>query len=238
MPHPTGSNRFRTRLLTVFLVFTPLAFADVFESSPLVPPADSIYSVPNTCVSVVCLENITISNFDVTSNQISGGNEVTESTVSLGANAFRNVGGTPGAFIGPLTLTGQIDITYFDKTEFSETGTFSDQITSLDLTGSFNGLTGTHNVTAMLNPGESSTGQTTITNIGGNPNMWRFGSYFDIYTEISVDGGSFVPGPERVAQLGVTPEPAYFGIIGVLLAAIMVRRAVRTKSSSARSGAL
>jgi hypothetical protein len=230
MPHPALSNRFRARLLTTFLVFTPFAFADVFEPSPFVPPADSIYYVPNTCVSVVCLENITISNFDVISNQTLGGNEVTDSTVSLTANAFQNVGGTPGVFISPITLTGQIGITYFDKTAGSETGTFSDQITSLDLTGSFTGLTGMHTVTATLNPAESSTGQTTITDVGGNPTEWRFNSYFDIFTELSIDGGPPIPGPERVANLGATPEPAYFGAIGVLLAAMLLRRVVKPKS--------
>jgi len=162
-----------------------------------------------------------------------GGNEVTDSTVTLTANAYQNVGGTPGAFISPVTLNGQIDITYFDRTAFSETGTFSDQITSLDLTGSLNG----HTIQAVLNPGKSSTGQTTVTNVGGNPMEWRFGSYFDIFTELSVDGGPFVPGPERVADLGVTPEPTYYGAIGVLLAAMLVRRAVRRKSPAARSQA-
>jgi hypothetical protein len=231
MSRPASRNRLGACLLTASLVFAPLALADVFEPSPLVPPADSIYYVPNTCVSVVCLENITISNFDVTSNQIIGGNEVTDSTVSLMANAFQNVGGTPGMFIGPVTLTGQIDITYFDKTSLSETGTFSDQITLLDLMGSFNG----HTIQAILNPGESSTGQTTITNVGGTPPEWRFGSFFDIFTELSIDGGTPVPGSERVAQLGETPEPAYYGAIGVLLAAMLVRRAVRLKSPTTQA---
>ena len=230
MPHLTVSNRLRTRFLTTFLVFTPFAFADVFELSPVVLPADGVFTVANTCVSVVCLENITISHFDVTSDLISGGNENTVADVVLGASVFQNVAGSPGAFISPIQLTGQMDITYFDKLALSEQGTFSDQITSLDLTGSFNGLTGPHTVTAMLNPNESSNGQTTITNVGGTPPEFRVTSFFDVFAELSIDGGTFVPGPERTATLGVTPEPAYFGAIGVLLAAILLRRAVRPKN--------
>jgi hypothetical protein len=76
MSHPAVSDRLRARLLTTFLVFTPFAFADVFELSPAVPPTDGVFTVANTCVSVVCLEDITISHFDVTSNEISGGNEL------------------------------------------------------------------------------------------------------------------------------------------------------------------
>ena len=230
MSHSAVSNRLQVRFLTTFLFFAPFAFADVFELSPAVPPVDGVFTVANTCVSVVCLENITISHFDVTGNTISGGNEYTVADVVLGASVFQNVSGSPGAFISPVQLTGQMDITYFDKLALSEQGTFSDQITSLELTGSFNGLTGTHTVTAMLNPDESSTGQTTITNVGGTPTEFRITSFFDVFTELSVDGGAYVPGPERTATLGVTPEPAYFGAIGVLVAAMLLRRVVKPTS--------
>jgi len=47
MIQPAGRTRYRVCLLTASLGFAPFAFADVFESLPYVPPADSVYTVPN-----------------------------------------------------------------------------------------------------------------------------------------------------------------------------------------------
>lgn len=233
-------NGFRACLLTASLFLVPCAFADLFEPDPFVPPADSVYTVANTCVSVLCLENITISNFTNITSQIVGGNQLTKADVSLNASAFQNTSpgtppGTPGNFIGPIQLNGEMDVTYFNKTTASEFGTFSDKITFLDLSGTFHGLTGTHTITATLNPNEASTGQTTVTRIGTEPPEFRISSFFDVFAEISIDGGPFVPGPGRVAQLGETPEPAYYGAVGILLAAMLVRRVFKPKSSGAQS---
>jgi len=189
-------------------------------------------------VSVVCLENITISNFTDITGKISGGDEKVTANVSLNASVFQNLSpgtppGTPGVFISPVQLNGEMDVTYADKTTLSEFGTFSDTITLLDLTGSFNGLTGTHTVTATLNPNEASTGQTTVTALGGGG--FRISSFFDVFAELSIDGGTPIAGPERTADLGETPEPAYYGAIGILLAAMLVRRATGPKIPVARS---
>jgi hypothetical protein len=226
MPQPVRRNRFRACLLTASLVFAPFAFADVFESSALVPPADSVYTVPATCIPQVCLENITIGNFTDIDSNIVGGNQLTTAKVSLMASVFQNVGGTgtPGVFISPIVLNGQMDITYSNKSTLTELGTFSDTITSLGLSGSFNGLTGTHTVAAILNPDEASTGQTTVAQIGVSPDF-RISSFFDVFAELSIDHGPFVPGPERTAEL--TPEPAYYGVIGILLAGTVIRRCLR-----------
>jgi hypothetical protein len=225
MPHFQNSNRFRTCLLAASLVFPTALFADLSTTSPLVPPADGIYYLANTCISVVCLENISIADFVPVSSMIIGGNEVTESDVTLSANMFQNVSGMPGTPIGPVQLTGQADITYFSKIGLSESGTFNDQLTLLDLTGEFLGLDGReHMIDAMLNPDFSSLGQTTITPqplTGGTP-TFIISSFFDVFAELKIDSGPFVPGPERGSSLA--PEPSYYALTGCLFAALIVRR--------------
>jgi hypothetical protein len=203
------------------LLFAPAAFAGLIESTPALPPANGVYTLASTCISVVCLENIQLFNFDVTSDMISGGNQVTGSNVDLSANVFQNVSGVPGAFISPILLTGQVDITYFSRPDFSESGTFDALLTSLDLNGSL----GTHTVTAMLNPSQQSTGVTTVDQLSGT--SWEISSFFDVFAELSIDGGPFIPGPGRTASLA--PEPAYYLPLAAGLAIILMRRYARAK---------
>jgi hypothetical protein len=239
MPRSNSRSSVRARLLGAFLftLSAPAAFPSIVESSPFLPPANGVYYVPNACISVVCLENTQIKNFVVTSSLIQGGNEVTVSNVDLTASLYQNISGSPGAFISPLVLTGQVDITYFSKPGLTGTGTFNDQITSLDLSGSFTGLSGTHTIVAMLNPHFASTGQTTVQEIPGKPTTWRITSFFDVFAELSVDGGTPVPGPERMGDLGAAPEPSYYIPIGVGLLAIVVRRVTAAKRLAIRSEA-
>jgi hypothetical protein len=204
-------NRFRFTFWFLLLTFLPAAFADLIQPLPFLPPAGAQYDVADTCIPQVCLGDIAISNFVVTSNTISGGNENVDTTATLSADVFQNNGGTPGALIGAVALSGPVDFTYFDKDTFSEFGTFDSQITDLDLTGSFNGLTGTHTLEAQLNPAESTLGSTTVEPVGGG--LYDVASFFDIFTELSIDGGTFIPGPERVVDLTAsTPEPASTGL--------------------------
>lgn len=203
------------------LLLAPAAFAGLIESSPELPPANAVYVVPDTCISVVCLENIQLSIVDVINNQIIGSDDVTVSDVDQTANVFVNNSGTPGAFISPISLTGQADITYLDRDTLSDSGTFDALLTSLNLSGSFTGVTGAHQVAEMLNPLQPSTGVTTVQQL--SPTTWQVSSFFDVFAELSLDGGPFVPGPERSASLA--PEPANYLPIGAGLAIIFVRLA-------------
>ena len=73
-------------------------------------------------------------------------------------------------------------------------------------------------------------GQTTITDIGGG--QYHIDSFFDIFTELSLDGGStWLPsagstrielGPNALQQ--VVPEPAALGLLGVALLGWRQRR--------------
>lgn len=217
----------RVCLLTasMSLSVSPVVFADVLDPTSAVPPPNSFYSIPNTCISVVCVQNIHLTDFNTISHVLSGGNELTVSNVDLTANLYQNVGGMAGMFISPIILTGQVDITYFSKPSLLGTGDFSTQLTSLDLSGSFTGLTGHHTLDAILNPSQMSTGETSIEQISSGPDVFQISSFFDVFTELSIDGGPFVPGPERVATLEATPEPGYYFPIGIGIAFAAVRRA-------------
>jgi hypothetical protein len=228
MPESSFRKCFRACALIGSMVLVPLASADTVEPIPTVLPDDGVFALPDTCIVPVCLGNIGLSNFNDTNFSLSGGNELATSDVSLTADAFNNVSGMPGMFIAPVTLNGQIDITYFSKGALSEPGTFNDQITFLDLTGTLNG----HSIEAMLNPMQPSTGQTTVTPIGGTPPQFKVNSSFDVFAELSIDNGPFIPGPERVANLTATPEPAYYGATGILLAGLIALRVVRSKRSA------
>jgi hypothetical protein len=237
MPQFTRCNRIRALLAIACLALSGHALADVVETVPVVPPADGAYTIANTCIAPLCLENITLGSFVTFSSMISGGNQLTKSDVTLTANAYTDNMGSPGMFVTPVEMTGEADITFFDKNSLSELGTFNTELTSLTLGGTFNlGALGTHDVDAMLNPMQSSDGQTTITQIG--PHLYNISSFFDVYAELSIDGGPYVPGPERMANL--TPEPSFYWIIGgvtgvmIALRTARRRRSFRTGIASAR----
>ncbi len=198
-------SRSRTGLLLITSMIAPAMFAGtIIEPTSTLPPPDAAYSLGNTCISVVCLENITISNFVLTNTPKPGPDELTASDVTLTADVFTNNGGMPGSPINSIVMTGSVDITYFGRTTPTAQGTFDAQITSLDLSGTFMGLTGSHSVDAQLNPNQSSTGITTVQEIGKG--MFQISSFFDVYAELSIDSGPFVPGPPRTLDL--VPEPA------------------------------
>ncbi|MHC4697218.1 MAG: hypothetical protein ACYTFA_10780 [Planctomycetota bacterium] len=101
-----------------------------------------------------------------------------------------DIGGGPV----PVTLTGPVQVVAFDKAG-NTTGTFSTEIISMSLTGNV----GTVLIEIRESPSLASTGETTITDLGGG--LHQIDSFFDVFTELSVDGGPFDPqtdGPGRV----------------------------------------
>ena len=86
----------------------------------------------------------------------------------------------------PFALSGPVTVLTTGKTG-NTTGTFQTEIIAMSLTGNVFGLP----VKIRESPTQNSTGQTTITDIGGG--NFGFDSFFDIWVEISVNGGPFVP---------------------------------------------
>ena len=76
-------------------------------------------------------------------------------------------------------------------------------------------------------PTQQSTGQTNVDDIGGG--VFRISSFFDVFTELSIDGGNTWLPATGTVTLGSTPEPSTFvllGLGGAMLVAVRRRRAV------------
>ena len=121
-----------------------------------------------------------------------------------------------------VVFAGPIEILVFGKAD-QTTGTFSAQILSLDAAA--------FSMPDVLlrvspNPDLTSTGQVTVTDLGGG--LWDIDSFFDVYTDLSPDGGqNWLPDLEAVARPGhrltLLPEPATLSLL-VLGAACLLRR--------------
>lgn len=107
----------------------------------------------------------------------------------------------------PVNMTGPVQTLVLGKSG-NTTGTFDTEMVSMSLVGG--------PVMVRESPTETSTGQTTITDIGGG--LYHIDSFFDVFTELSLDGGlSWIPstGSAHVA-LGI-PEPASVVLMGLAL---------------------
>ncbi len=122
--------------------------------------------------------------------------ETFQSTLS----GLASVNGTSNA---PFSLSGQVMVESFGKAGMV-TGTFDTEMLSMNLTGTVLGMP----VEIRVSPTLASTGQTSITDIGGG--LYQIHSFFDVFTELSIDGGQTWIPSTAVAPvvLQTIPEPA------------------------------
>ncbi len=204
------------------------ARADLLQPTATLPPPAGLYGLPLVCITPVCLENASVSGFQNTSDVVSAGNELVSSTAIFAAEVFQNSGGSPGADLGPLSIAGTMEFTYFGRTLSTPLGTFNAQITDFDFAGMFNG----HAFEFKQNPSMASTGQTTINQVPAS-GMYQISSFFDVFAELSLDNGAFVPGPERQTTVtAAAPEPgsaglAVLGLLGLVRIASRRRSRIR-----------
>jgi hypothetical protein len=228
MGYAAKSTAFRISTWTVIALTAGLtaARADLLEPTATLPPPNVLYGLPLICITPVCLENTSVSGFQDTSDMVVTGNEVVTANATFAAEIFQNSGGSPGADLGPISITGTMSFIYFGRTLATPLGTFNAQITDFDFNGMFNG----HPFEFKQNPGMASTGQTTVNQVPGS-GLYQISSFFDVFTELSLDGGAFVPGPERDSTAtSALPEPGSAGLaaLGLLgLAKIALRRRIR-----------
>jgi hypothetical protein len=213
-------------LPVLVLLFTGVsANGSVLQGTPSLPPTTGAYGLHATvCLLGGCIVESDVGNLTPTSSVFTGGNQMITATGVLNAQVFDNVGGTPGAFIGNLTLTGDLAITYVGRTSNTQIGSFTSLLTAFDFSGSFN----SHTIQSQLVTGQGgNSGITTITPRGQD---FVVDSFFDVFPAISLDGGPFVPGPERHVELEAAPEPgaaglALLGVIGLAALSWRKRRA-------------
>jgi hypothetical protein len=200
------------------------AEAGVEVPFPTLPPQDGAYVTPSevhACFAAYgyCLVRGSHFGFDLPEVIFppEGQHERFRSTFS--AQIFTDIGGSPGVPVGPLSLTGPVEVTIFGRTFPTELGTFATEMTALDLSGDFAG----HSVAIRGDPDQRSMGQTSLTDIGGG--LFRIDSFFDVFAQLSIDGGPFV-GPDSglPTRVDLVPEPGSLGLLGAGLVLLALRR--------------
>lgn len=210
------ARRMSARLFVLALVALTVGRAELIEPTATLPPSNGLYSLPVICITTVCVVSGTASGFHNTSDVLSGGNELVSTDAIFSAIIDKNDSGVPGATLGSFSTSGTMDITYFGRSITNPLGTFDAQITGFDFAGTFN----THPFEVEQNPTTASTGQTTILPDFPFGPSYQVSSFFDVFAEVSLNGGPFVAGPMRVATLSAAPEPRYGALAAVLLAAL------------------
>jgi len=200
-------------LLAVLVVIAPEARAGSIQSDASLPPETGAYTAATLCVQVgpgIFVVNPALFGFTGTTSMINGMGQAIDSNISFTASIYTDNGGKPGTFLGNLSMGGPIGIFYSGRTSDSQLGTFTSTLTELNLTGMFNG----HSIAIMLGIPPSS-GPTTISQDGSE---FLVSSFFDVFAEVSIDGGPFMQGPERTFNL--VPEPSTVSVMALGLAGV------------------
>ena len=106
-----------------------------------------------------------------------------------------------GLGLGAIHLTGPTSVMTYNKVG-NTTGTFNTEIISMSLSGS----TSLGPIIVRESPVYQSMGVTTITDIGGG--SYDITSFFDVWTELSVDGGQTWIPCDASTRMTLVPEPA------------------------------
>jgi hypothetical protein len=113
--------------------------------------------------------------------------------------------------LGLITLTGPVQVLTTDRL-LSTTGLFDAEIVSMSLSSG--------NLMIREDPDRDSIGETEIIDLGGG--LYHIDSFFDVYTEFSLDGGSNWYDSDDSTRMYLIPEPAT--IILFSLGALALRR--------------
>jgi len=215
-------NRRRPREVSTFIVAltvfafgclsAPEARAAAVVGSPSLPPVgcwyqgDPLSQVAN--YTNFKATEIFLTDFRNINSYVDGADEVLEFDITLVAQLIEALG-TPLSPAVPMQFDGPLTARVYGKAGLT-TGTWSAEILSVDCTGTF------MTYTAMLreNASAASTGSITVTDIGGG--LYHIDSFFDIYTELSVDGGqSWLPDIEAPHHMVLMPEPASLSLLAL-----------------------
>jgi hypothetical protein len=103
-------------------------------------------------------------------------------------------------------------------------GAWDVELLAMELTGELMGMDGSVTGIIRESPTLASLGRHVLTPLpdGG----LHIGSFFDVFFELSLDGGPFVPadGPMRLDITAIVPEPVTMTLLGTAIAALSVAR--------------
>lgn len=105
---------------------------------------------------------------------------------------------------GLVELTGSVETIVFGKIG-NTTGTFQTEMLQLDLTGG--------GIMVRESPTLASLGETTITDLGGG--TYRIDSFFDIFTELSLDDGTTWIPSSSLERVELIPEPTTLALLAI-----------------------
>jgi hypothetical protein len=112
-----------------------------------------------------------------------------------------------GVPIGSFSVEGSLDVTLLGRSNPFQTGTFDGVVTFEDYLGVLVPVGAPVGVEFTLDPSQPSTAEVTIAELQGNRNLYRIDSFFDIFSQISIEGGAPIPvGGFPITVVGV-PEP-------------------------------
>lgn len=123
-----------------------------------------------------------------------------------------------GQGLGLVQLTGPVEVMTTDRL-LSTAGRFDAEIISASFTGNVGGMS----ITLREDPQRQSSGQTDITDLGGG--LYHIDSFFDVFTELSIDGGAWITSNSSV-RMTLVPEPATLGLL-VLGGLTLLKRRLR-----------
>jgi len=172
------------------------------------------YSGPGLAIVLTAIQHQPFAN-QATKHPGPGPADETEDFPSS-MNGQISVNGSPPQ---PTSSSGPCTIETFGKNS-SSTGTFNTEMVALSL----NGTSPFGPFMIRESPTLQSLGQVKITDIGGG--QFHIDSFFDVFTELSLDGGaSWIPST-GAAHVNLTPlpEPGSMCLIGLAGAGMLARR--------------
>jgi hypothetical protein len=176
------------------------AASGVNTPDPSLPPTRGSYMVNaatyHSTFGPVVLQSAVHSSFTNITRSPSGPDEIENfDSVVTGQVA---VGLAPPV---PITLMGPVTTIVFGKIG-NTTGTFQTEMLSMNLSGP----TPLGPIMIRESPTLPTLGSTSITDIGGG--MYHIDSFFDVFTELSLDGGQTWTPSDGSAHVELCPEPA------------------------------
>jgi hypothetical protein len=132
-----------------------------------------------------CINNLAITASGAISVGYNGGFEANSFPAVLTGDVFQN-----GVFVGPTIMTGSVD-TIVQRSAPTDFGTFNTEMTQLNLTGNLPGIGSS--IFEMVPPNSPSFITIPITSTTIQPadnGQFHIQSFFDVFTELSIDGGN------------------------------------------------